>query len=144
MEHCDLLRSQLASGIADEVQKALAAIQGHVWQLSQHATGRVFGWNQSKQKGTPATIFSGRFGRRELFAVSFAVSFQGQAGLFGVEKRERRLRSQLRRRLSTCTARVGDRMSRGGALDARATRARAGGGRLATRQLCDPEGVQKE
>ncbi|CAK9085676.1 Pumilio homolog 5 (APUM-5) (AtPUM5) [Durusdinium trenchii] len=39
LEHCDLLRSQLASGIADEVQKALAAIQGHVWQLSQHATG---------------------------------------------------------------------------------------------------------
>lgn len=35
----DFLRSQLTSGIADEVQKALVTIQGHVWQLAQHATG---------------------------------------------------------------------------------------------------------
>lgn len=28
LEHCELLRSQLASGIADEVQKALATISG--------------------------------------------------------------------------------------------------------------------
>ena len=30
LEHCELLRSQLASGIADEVQKALATISGGV------------------------------------------------------------------------------------------------------------------
>jgi len=39
LDRCDSLRSKLASGIADEVQEALATIQGHVWQLAQHATG---------------------------------------------------------------------------------------------------------
>jgi len=39
LENVDFLRSQLTSGIADEVQKALVTIQGHVWQLAQHATG---------------------------------------------------------------------------------------------------------
>jgi len=39
LDQYDSLRSKLASGIADEVQEALAAIQGHVWQLAQHATG---------------------------------------------------------------------------------------------------------
>ncbi|CAJ1394327.1 unnamed protein product [Effrenium voratum] len=39
LEQSERLRQQLASGIADEVQEALATVQGHVWQLSQHATG---------------------------------------------------------------------------------------------------------
>lgn len=39
LENLDFLRSQLTSGITDEVQKALVTIQGHVWQLAQHALG---------------------------------------------------------------------------------------------------------